>query len=169
MADHRADPTGTTGRRTTNRNVPLRRRPWTQRPLWQVGLAAGLVSAAASVLLYVAARAGGVPMELTEVFEDHFARMPVMNMAWAALLEGGVGGTVLAAACRRWAKHPRPAFLVLAMIGLIASFVLPVGSDASTATKVVLSISHVVVAAIIVPALALALPGEQTSAPKQEH
>jgi hypothetical protein len=53
------------------------------------------------------------------------------------------------------------------MIGLIASFVLPVGSDASTATKVVLSISHVVVAAIIVPALALALPGERTSAPKK--
>jgi hypothetical protein len=168
MADHRGDPAETTGRKTTDRSVPpIRGRPWTQRPLWQVGLVAALVAAAASVLVYVAARAGGVPMELTEVFEDHFARMPVMNMAWAALLEGGVGGTVLAAACRRWANRPRSAFLVLAMIGLIASFVLPVGSDASTATKVVLSISHVVVAAIIVPALALALPGERTSAPKK--
>jgi hypothetical protein len=44
------------------------------------------------------------------------------------------------------------------MIGLAASIVLPIVSDASTATKLVLSFSHVVVAAIIVPALALALP-----------
>jgi hypothetical protein len=167
MADRRADTNTTTGRRTTSQHVPpVRSRAWTKRPLWQVGLAAALVAAAASVLMYVAARAGGVPMELTEVFEDHFARMPVMNMAWAALLDGGVAGTVLAAACRRWARRPRSTFLALAMVGLTASFVLPVISDASTATKVVLSISHVVVAAIIVPALALALPGERTSAPR---
>lgn len=167
MADRRADTSTTTGRRIPGRDVPpLRSRPWMQRPLWQVGLAAALVAAVAGILVYVAARAGGVPMELTEVFEDHFARMPVMNMAWAALLEGGVGGTVLAAACRRWARRPRSTFLALAMVGLTASFVLPVISDASTATKVVLSISHVVVAAIIVPALALAIPRERTSAPR---
>jgi hypothetical protein len=152
------------GRRTTNSDVPsIHRGPWTQRPLWQVGLAAALVAAVVSVLVYVAARAGGVPMELTEVFEDRFARMPVTNMALAALLEGGIAGTLLAAACRRWASRPRSAFLALAMIGLIASFVLPVISDASTATKIVLSLSHVVVAAIIVPALALALPDERSA------
>jgi hypothetical protein len=58
------------------------------------------------------------------------------------------------------------AFMALAMVGLIASFALPVGSDASTATKVVLSISHVVVAAIVIPALVLALPGERISPPR---
>lgn len=135
------------------------RGPWIERPLWQVGLAAALVSAATTVIVYVAARAAGVPMELTEVFEDHFARMPVMNMAWGALLEGGLAGTALAAACRRWTRRPRSYFVALAMAGLIASFALPITSDASTATKVVLAISHVVVAIIIVPALALALPG----------
>jgi hypothetical protein len=36
--------------------------------------------------------------------------------------------------------------------------VVPFASDASTATAVVLSISHVVAAVVIVPALALALP-----------
>jgi len=144
---------------TTSRDAaPVQRGPWTQRPLWQVGLAAALVAAAASVIVYVAARAAGVPMELTEVFEDHFARMPVLNMAWGALLEGGLAGTALATACRRWTRRPRSYFVALAMTGLIASFALPVTSDASTATKVVLSISHVVVAIIIVPALALALP-----------
>ncbi|KAB2340140.1 hypothetical protein F8566_45545 [Actinomadura rudentiformis] len=127
-----------------------------------MGLVSALVAAVASVIVYAVARAAGVPMELTEVFEDEFARMPVMNMAWAALLEGGVAGTVLAIACRRWTRRPRSYFVALAMIGLIASFALPIISDASTATKVVLSISHVVVAIIIVPALALALPHETT-------
>lgn len=144
-----------------------RERAWTRRPLWLVGLVAALVAAIASVAVYAVARIIGVPMELTEVLEDQFARMPVLNMAWAALLDGGLAGTVLAAACRRWAKQPRAAFVVCAATGLIASFALPVVSDASTATKVVLSISHVVVAAIIVPALALALPGERTSASRQ--
>jgi hypothetical protein len=131
---------------------------WRGRPLWQVGLASAVVAAAASVATYLIARAAGVPMALTEVFEDTFARMPVANMAFAALLDGGLTGTVVAAACRRWASRPRMTFLALAAIGLIASFTLPITSDASTATKIVLSISHVVVAAIIVPALALALP-----------
>jgi hypothetical protein len=133
--------------------------------LWQIGAAAAVVAAAASVLVYAAGRALGVPMELTEVFDDHFARMPVMNMAWAALLEGGVAGTVVAAACRRWAKRPRSTFLVLTTIGLVASFALPILSDATAATKIVLSIGHVVVAAIIVPPLARALPNQRVSAP----
>jgi len=100
-------------------------------------------------------------MELTEVFEDHFARMPVVDMAFAALLEGGLAGIVLAVACRRWARRPRLTFLALTAVGLLASFALPITSDASVATKVVLSISHVVVAAIIIPALACALPQER--------
>lgn len=139
-------------------SAPGRGRSWTQRPLWQVGLAAAPVAAVASVLVYVVARAAGVPMELTEVFEDEFARMPMMNMAWGALLDGGATGTVLAIACRRWAGRPRACFAALAATGLVASLALPIISDASTATKVVLSISHVVVAIIIVPPLALALP-----------
>ena len=132
---------------------------WIRRPLWQVGPAAALVAAAASIVVYAAARATGVPMELTEVFDDEFARMPVMNMAWAAVLEGGVAGTALAAACRRWTKRPRPYFVALTAVGLVVSFALPVTSDASIATKVVLAIGHVVVALIIVPPLVLALPG----------
>jgi hypothetical protein len=130
----------------------------TGRPLWLVGSAAALVAAASAVVVYGVARAAGVPMELTEVFEDEYARMPVQNMVWGALLEGGLAGTALAWACRRWAARPRASFVALAMLGLAASFALPLGSDADAATKVALSISHVVVASIIVPALAVALP-----------
>jgi hypothetical protein len=66
----------------------VRARRWTEPPLWQVGLATALVAAAASVTLYWIALAAGVPMELTEVFEDEYARMPVLNMVMAALFEG---------------------------------------------------------------------------------
>jgi len=150
---------------TTSSTPPhVRATRWTRRPLWQLGLVAALLAAIASIGVYAAARIGGVPMELTEVFEDQFARMPVLNMAWAALLEGGLGGTLLAAACRRWASRPRATFVALTATGLVASFALPILSDATTATKVVLSVSHVVVAAIIVPALALALPPERNAA-----
>jgi hypothetical protein len=148
---------------TTRDATPVRGRPWTAWPLWLVGLVTALVAAAASVVVYAAARAAGVPMELTEVFEDEFARMPVMNMAFAALLEGGAAGTALAAACRRWTRRPRSWFVTLTATGLIASFALPIASDASTATKVALSISHIVVAVIIVPPLAMTLPQNTTA------
>jgi membrane protein YqaA with SNARE-associated domain len=62
-----------------------------------------------------------------------------------------------AAACQRWAPRPRTSFVALAVVGTIASFWLPLTSDATTATMVVLSISHLVAALIIVPALALTL------------
>jgi uncharacterized protein DUF6069 len=63
----------------------------------------------------------------------------------------------LAAACRRWAPHPRTWFIALAAIGTIASFVQPIVSDGTTATIVVLCITHVVAALIIVPPLAQTL------------
>lgn len=131
---------------------------WTTRPLWQVGLAAGLVAAMANVLVYALARAADVPMELTEVFSDEFERMPLENMVFGTLLEGALAGIALAAACRRWANHPRVAFVALAAIGTIASLAAPFATDATTATGVVLSISHIAAAAVIVPPLALALP-----------
>lgn len=138
------------------------------RQLWLAGLVAGLAAAAASAAVYWIARAAGVPMELTEVFEDEFARVSVLDMVWGALLDGAVVGTAIAAACRRWSRRPQRWFLTLAGGGLLASFALPVASDASTATKVVLSVSHVVIAAIIVPALASALP-RRSPQPASRH
>src|SRR6266851_4971545 len=84
---------------------------------------------------------------------------PVRRGPWIErpLWQAGLAAA-LVAACRRWTRRPRSYFVALAIAGLIASFALPITSDASTATKVVLAISHVVAAIIIVPALALALP-----------
>jgi hypothetical protein len=116
-----------------------------------------VIAAAANTVLYVVARLGGVPLELTEVFSDHIGRMPVHSFVLATLLEGGAVGTIAAAACQRWAPRPRTWFVALAVVGTMVSFWLPLTSDATTATMVVLSISHLVAALIIVPALALTL------------
>lgn len=118
---------------------------------------AALIAAAANTVAYVAARLAGVPLELTEVFSDHFGRMPVSSFVLATLLDGGAVAIVLAAACQRWAPRPRTWFVALAVVGTIASLWLPLASDATTATMIVLSISHAVAALIIVPALALTL------------
>jgi hypothetical protein len=118
---------------------------------------AALVAAAANVVVYVAARAAGVPLELTEVFSDEFEQMPLSSFVLGTLIDGGAGGTALAAACRRWAPHPRTWFIALAVVGTIASLVLPLISDGTAATKVVLCITHIVAALIIVPPLARTL------------
>jgi hypothetical protein len=129
-----------------------------RRPLWWVGLVSGLVASAASVVVFVIARIAGVPMQLTEVFDDQFRRMSIVSFVVAPLLDGALLATVTAAACRRWTRRPRRWFVTLATIGAVVSLELPIASDGTTATKVVLCISHVVVALILVPALALALP-----------
>jgi Family of unknown function (DUF6069) len=147
------------GHETTapRRGLPPTSPAWTQRPLWQVGLAAALVAAAANSVLYVVARLVGVPLELTEVFSDHFGRIPVSSFVLGTLLDGGVVATLLAAACRRWAPRPRTWFVALAVSGTVASLGLPLTSDGTTATKVALSIGHLVAALAIVPPLALTL------------
>jgi hypothetical protein len=133
-------------------------RRWSERPLWQVGLAAATAASAANVVLYPVARSLGVPLGLTEVFSDHFGRVPVQSFVLATLLDGGATGTILALACRRWATRPRAYFVALAVMGAIASLGFPIASDATTATKIVLSISHGIAALVIVSALALSLP-----------
>jgi hypothetical protein len=95
---------------------------------------------------------------LTEVFRDDFERMPVWNVVLGTLVDGGMVGVVLALACRFWAPRPRAWFVGLAAAGALASFSLPIVSDGTTATKVVLSVMHVVAACLVVPMLASALP-----------
>jgi amino acid transporter len=65
-----------------------------------------------------------------------------------------VVGIVLASALARWARRPQRTF-VIATVALTALSLLPDASaDASTATRHVLALTHVVAAAIVIPAVA---------------
>jgi hypothetical protein len=66
-------------------------------------------------------------------------------------------GTVLAMTLARWAKRPARTFVVTTVVLTVLSFGPVVTADADAATQVALVLSHVVAAAIVIPALALRL------------
>ena len=65
-----------------------------------------------------------------------------------------VVGLVIAAALRRFARHPRTAWIRTTVVLTVLSFVPDLLVDAAVATKVLLMLTHVVAAAIVIPAVA---------------
>ena len=115
--------------------------------LWRTGLRAGVIAAAVTTAGAVLAGVAGVS------FEVEGEAIPVAGYAQMTLI-GAVLGVLLAKALRRWAQHPRQAF-VRATIALTALSVVPdltMGFDAASAATLVLA--HVAAAAIIVPRIA---------------
>lgn len=121
--------------------------PATRSPrLWTAGLASGVVAAAATTVIAVAAHAAGVPLTISG------EAIPTLGFAQLTLV-GAVLGILLARLARRFA-HPRTVF-VRATAALTALSVVPdVLADASAPSRLVLAATHVVAAAVIVPALA---------------
>lgn len=73
----------------------------------------------------------------------------------------GLVGVVLAAALSRWARRPRRTFLVATVALTALSLVPDVLADADVGTRVLLMTTHLVAAAVVVPALARALAGRR--------
>jgi hypothetical protein len=65
-----------------------------------------------------------------------------------------LAGLVLALVLARRARHPRPAFVRTTLVLTALSLVPDVLADASAATKVLLMLTHLVAAAIVIPAIA---------------
>ena len=71
--------------------------------------------------------------------------------------------TLLAVAFARYAKRPAYTFVVVTAVLTVISFVGPlIAHHATTATRVVLELTHVVAAAIVIPVLARRLPRRNT-------
>ncbi len=79
--------------------------------------------------------------------------IPLIGFAQVTFV-AAIVGTVLAVLMARWANRPRRTFVVTTLVLTLGSFVPDVLADAHTATKVALALSHVVAAAIVIPALA---------------
>jgi hypothetical protein len=71
---------------------------------------------------------------------------------------GAVIGTVLAVSLTKWARRPQRTFVVTTVVLTAVSLVPDVMANATTGSKLVLMLTHVVAAAIVVPALAKRLP-----------
>jgi hypothetical protein len=113
----------------------------------RAGLVSGLAAAAANVAVFGVARLFDVSLEIQDEAIPVFA-FPQLTFICAVI---GIG---LAAVFARRSHRPHRTFM-RTTVGLTAvSLVPPVLADADSATKVVLALTHVVAAAIIIPAIA---------------
>lgn len=124
------------------------------RPLWHTGAVSGIVAAVATTVMAAAALAADVPLEVAG------EQIPLLGFAQMTLL-GAAIGVGLAKGLRRWAARPQRSFVVATVVLTVLSIVPDLTIDATTASKLVLIATHVVAAAIVVPAVARRLPTQR--------
>src|SRR4051812_26442674 len=126
---------------------PTTRRPTPAKQLWTTGAIAGLAASVATVAIAGTAQALDVPIEVAG------EKIPLPGFAQLTLV-GAVIGIVLAIVLARRATRPRHTFVVTTVALTVLSLVPDVLADAHTATRFTLALTHVVAAAIVIPALA---------------
>jgi hypothetical protein len=134
---------------TTTTESPAR--PVRARALWVAGLGSGAVAAVATTVVAAVARAADVPLAIDG------EEIPLVGFAQLTMM-CAVIGTVLAVSFAKWARRPQRTFVVTTVVLTGLSLVPDVIADATTGSKLVLMLTHVVAAAIVVPTLAKRLP-----------
>ena len=122
-------------------------RPVSNRQLRRSGAFAGVVASVATTGVAVAADAIGVPIKIGG------EAIPMAGFAQLTLFFSAVG-VVIASVMARRAAHARATFVKTALVLTALSFVPDGLADAQSATKLTLMLTHVVAAAIVIPALA---------------
>jgi len=127
------------------------------RPLWLVGLAATVAGAAVTALVAAVARAADVPLEVASSSDAAPEAIPVSGVAVLVVI-CGIVGVVMALGTNRWATRPARAFVVATTVLTAVSLVTPlIAENATTATRVVLELTHLAAAATIIPPIAYQL------------
>jgi hypothetical protein len=111
------------------------------------GSAATVAAAVATSAVAAAGQAVGVSTAVAG------APIPVSGFAVLTAIFS-VLGLVIATALRRFARHPRTTWIRTTVVLTVLSFVPDVLADAGIATKALLILTHVVAAAIVIPAVA---------------
>jgi hypothetical protein len=142
-------PTSTT---TTSPGQPTRRSP-----LWRAGLVAGLAAGAATVAVAAAAHGQGVSLETAPG-----EAIPVIGFGQLTLFFSVVG-IFIARTIGRRAQRPRRSFLRTTVTLTALSVVPDLVISAGVATRATFVLTHLIAAAIVIPALASRLP-EQAGA-----
>jgi hypothetical protein len=117
------------------------------KPLITGGLTAAAVAAAATATVAAAGEFAGISLVVGG------APIPVSGFAVLTVIFSVVG-LVLALVLARSARRPRTAFVRTTIVLTALSLVPDVLADASAATKMLLMLTHVVAAAIVIPAIA---------------
>ncbi|HKE77095.1 MAG TPA: DUF6069 family protein [Acidimicrobiales bacterium] len=121
--------------------------PVSATPLWRSTARAGVAAAVATTAVAAGALAAGVPLEISG------EPIPVASFAQLTLM-GATLGLLLATALRRWAARPRRTFTAATVALTVLSVVPDLMPDAAVATKATLVATHVVAAALVIPAIA---------------
>ena len=117
------------------------------RPVFRTGLVAGLVASAATTAVGGIAHAAGISFDLSG------KAIPLAGFAQLTFVATMIG-TLLAAVFARRATRPRYTFVVTTLALTALSIVPDVLADAQVSTRLALALTHIVAAAIVIPALA---------------
>lgn len=131
-----------------------------RRRMWAIGAAAGVISSLVVLAVVAIAEAAGVPMEVAENATKPPEHIPLAGYGMV-ILGSTLIGLLLATAFGRWTARPRLVFVITALALTAVSFAFPATTTATTATKVVLEITHVIPAALIIAAIATHLPSRR--------
>jgi hypothetical protein len=134
--------------------------PTSSRRMWAVGAAAAVFASLIVIVVVAIAKGAGVPMEVAESSTKQPEQIPLLGYA-TVILGSTLVGLLLATACARWIRRPRLAFVISALVLTAVSFAFPATTTATTATKVMLEITHVVPATLIIVAIAAHLPSRR--------
>ena len=123
----------------------------TTRSIVGAGLAATAVAALATSTVAAAGSAAGISLDVSG------APIPVSGFAVLTVVFSLVG-VALAAVLARRAQQPRSTFVRTTVVLTALSLVPDVVADATTDTRVLLMVTHLVAAAIVIPTVARRLP-----------
>ncbi len=120
-------------------------------PLLVTGVVATVLAAAATSAVAAAGHAAGISLDISG------APIPVSGFAVLTAVFSLVG-VVLAVVLARVARHPRAVFVRTTAVLTALSLVPDVLADAAPATRALLMATHLVAAAVVIPAVARRLP-----------
>jgi hypothetical protein len=132
-------------------------RPAATPRVWRAGVAAGVAAAVATTAVAAAAHALHVSLETAPG-----TAIPAVGFGQLTLFFTAVG-VLLARSIGRQARRPRSTFTRTALVLTALSFVPDMVLSTDVATKATLIFTHVVAAAIVIPALSSRVPEAVTN------
>ncbi|MEU4482758.1 DUF6069 family protein [Micromonospora sp. NPDC023966] len=113
----------------------------------RTGVIAAIAASAATMAVAAAGHAAGISLDIAD------APIPVAGFG-VLTASFSLIGVVIAALLSRFARRPRRTFVRTTVVLTVLSLVPDVIADAGVATKVLLMLTHLVAAAIVIPAVA---------------
>lgn len=115
--------------------------------VWRTGVAAGAIASVATVGVAAIAQAFDVSLKVSD------KAIPLVGFAQLTFVFSIIG-TILAVVLSRRATRAKHTFVTTTLVLTALSIVPDVLADAQTSTRFTLALTHVVAAAIVIPALA---------------